>query len=346
VRHEGSPIVTLVDLVTGEGKLSSVTLSGAVTDLDLVADGKSALAVVRGGATIAPPHPQAEAGASNGDAGAGEGQAGAGGASDGTAGESDLAGSSPGGASGTGGGGGTGGGDTGGGGTGGGAGASPSTTESSLVILPLPGIFSAPTEFATVPIDEVFGLVNIAPKGSEALLYTNAIQNSHLTVLETASGEGYLTHRTLDLRGYVHDVFPSPDGAYAVASLVGKDAMGKPGFAVVPVTSALPARVQTTDSPVFAVAVSEGPAPRAIITVSDDHSNFAAYVVRMPELVIDPVKLPSRPLPGATGLVPDAGVAYIAQAHPQGRITFINLETGVPRTITGFEISAKVTDGR
>ena len=72
----------------------------------------------------------------------------------------------------------------------------------------------------------------------------------------------------------------------------------------------------------------------------------AAYVVRMPELVIDKVLLPSKPLPGATGLVPDAGVAYIAQAHPQGRITFINLETGVPRTITGFEIASKVVNGK
>lgn len=348
VRHEGSPVVTLVDLVTTEGKLSSVTLSGAITDLDLVADGKSALAVVRGGAVIAPPEPRGDAGASNGDAGAGSDQSGSGGASDGVAGESDVAGSGPGGGSGTGGGGSGGSGGTAGGGMGGvgGSPGSPGSVESSLVILPLPGIFSAPTQFTTVSIDEVFGLVNIAPKGSDALLYTNAIQNSHLTVLETAPGEDYLSHRTLDLHGYVHDVLPSPDGAYAVASLVGKDASSKPGFAVVPVTSALPVRVQTTDSPVFAVAMSEGPAARAVITVSDERTNFAAYIVRMPELVIDPVKLPSKPLPGATGLVPDAGVAYIAQAHPQGRITFINLETGVPRTITGFEISAKVSDGR
>jgi hypothetical protein len=113
----------------------------------------------------------------------------------------------------------------------------------------------------------------------------------------------------------------------------------------VPVASALPARVQTTDAPVFAVAESAGPSARAIVTVSDGVANFAAYVVRMPELVVDTIKLPSRPLAGATGLVPEAGVAYIAQAHPQGRITFINLETGVPRTITGFELSARATNG-
>ncbi len=215
---------------------------------------------------------------------------------------------------------------------------------STLAILPIPGIFEAPTTFDTVTIDEVFGLVNIAPQGTEALLYTNAISSSHITLLDTASGPSY-TYRTVDVRGYVHDVFPSPDGAYAIASLTAKDESGKPGFAAIPVTSDLPVRVQTTDAPVFAVAQSSGPAARAVVTVSDGKAIFSAYIVRMPELVVDEVKLPSRPLAGATGLVPDAGVAYIAEENPQGRITFIDLETGVPRTITGFEISAKVTDG-
>jgi hypothetical protein len=223
--------------------------------------------------------------------------------------------------------------------------AGPVEIHSTLAILPIPGIFETPSTFDTVTIDEVFGLVNIAPQGTKALLYTNAIANSHLTVLETAPGASYLTHRTVDLRGNVNEVFPSPDGAYAIASLTAKDPNGKPGFAAVPVASDLPVRVQTTDAPVFAVAQSSGAAARAVVTVSDGKANFSAYIVRMPELVVDQVKLPSRPLAGATGLVPGAGVAYIAEEHPQGRITFIDLETGVPRTITGFEIAAKVTNG-
>ncbi len=230
----------------------------------------------------------------------------------------------------------------------GGAGGAPNPADprSTLVILPIPGIFSAPTSFESVSIAEQFGLVNIAPEGTAALLYTNAVASSHLTVLETAPGDTFLHYRTVDLHGLVRDVYPSPDGAYAIASLNARDAGGKPGFAALPVASSLPLRVQTTDAPVFAVAQSAGKTPRAVVTVSDGTANFSAYVVRMPELVIDKVLLPSRPLPGATGLVPDAGVAYIAQAHPQGRITFINLETGVPRTITGFEIAAKVVNGQ
>jgi hypothetical protein len=292
VRREGSPFVTLVELASGD--LSSVLLSGPVTDLDLAPNSQSALAVVRGGGAVASPDAD-NAGAAGDSAGAG--------------------------------------------------GAAPGALGSTLAILPVPGIFEAPDTFQTVTIDELFGLVTIAPDGAHALLYTNAIANSRLTVLDTAPGASYLSHHTVDVRGYVHDVFPSPDGAYAIASLVAKDENGKPGFAAIPVASDLPVRVQTTDAPVFAVAQSSGAAPRAVVTVSDGKAIFSAYIVRMPELVVDQVKLPSRPLSGATGLVPDAGVAYVAEEHPQGRITFIDLETGVPRTITGFELSAKVTNG-
>jgi hypothetical protein len=298
IRHEGSNIVTLLDLATGD--LSPVSLPGAITDLDLTPDAQSALAVVRGDG-VAPI--------------ANDGSAGAGGDSAGAAGVAGAVGS-------------------------------PNNGASMLIILPIPGIFSAPTVFDTATVaNELFGLVNIAPQGSEALLYTNAIQNSHVTILDTAAGPDYLGHRTVDVHGYVHDVYPSPDGAYAIASLLPTETGGKAGFAAIPVNNALPPRVQTTDAPVFAVAQSTGSAARAVITVSDGVANFAAYIVRMPELVIDTVKLPSRPLANATGLVPDAGVAYIAEENPQGRITFIDLETGVPRTITGFEIAAGVTNG-
>jgi hypothetical protein len=294
IRHEGSNLVTLLDLKSGD--LSPVSLPGAITDLDLAPDARSALAVIRA---------DEQAPSANGE------NAGAGGDTD----TPDV----------------------------------PSGSVSTLAILPIPGIFGDPTVFDRVSVPgEVFGLVSVVPQGNQALLYTNAISNSHITVLDidAAAGARYLSHRTVDVHGYVQDVFPSPDGAYAIASLRPKNAGEKPGFAAIPLgQSALPPRVQTTDAAVVAVAQSSGPAPRAIVTVSDNQATFAAYVVRMPELVVDTVKLPSRPLPNATGLVPDAGMAYVAQQHPQGRITFIDLETGVPRTITGFEISAKVTNG-
>ena len=51
VRREGSASVGIVDLTSGT--LGSIDLSGAVTDVDVTADGQSAVAVVRDTAEVA-----------------------------------------------------------------------------------------------------------------------------------------------------------------------------------------------------------------------------------------------------------------------------------------------------
>ena len=44
-------------------------------------------------------------------------------------------------------------------------------------------------------------------------------------------------------------------------------------------------------------------------------------------------------------MVPAAGEGYVAQEHPEGRITFVKFSDGKVRTLTGFELGAKVVDG-
>ena len=55
----------------------------------------------------------------------------------------------------------------------------------------------------------------------------------------------------------------------------------------------------------------------------------------------------ARPVFRARGdfLAGGARRAWIAQEHPEGRITFIDLDSGQARTITGFELGARVVDG-
>jgi hypothetical protein len=55
---------------------------------------------------------------------------------------------------------------------------------------------------------------------------------------------------------------------------------------------------------------------------------------------VDFVALESPPV--AAGVVPDAARAYIAQSHPEGRITFISLDTGELQSLTGFELAARI----
>jgi hypothetical protein len=56
----------------------------------------------------------------------------------------------------------------------------------------------------------------------------------------------------------------------------------------------------------------------------------------------DFVELASPPAAGATGIVEGAGRGFVAQTHPEGRITFVDLKTAQAHTITGFELAARI----
>jgi hypothetical protein len=212
--------------------------------------------------------------------------------------------------------------------------------------LPIPEIFSAPSQFDSVTITgETVGSVVVSANGGVALLYTNATANDHLTILDTSPGATYLDHRTVALKAPVKAVFPADDGGHAIALLATTGSSSKAGaFSIVPVAAKLPPKIQGTDAPPVGVAIQPGQSTRALVTVSDKVAKkFATYLVRMPELQVDPYTLASPPL--ATGIVPFAGTGYVAQEHPEGRITFVNLADGKARTLTGFELGAKVVDG-
>jgi len=66
------------------------------------------------------------------------------------------------------------------------------------------------------------------------------------------------------------------------------------------------------------------------------------FLVRTPNLQVDFSSLSSEPL--ASGTVPGANKGFVAQQHPEGRITFIDLNEGAQREITGFELSSKVVN--
>jgi hypothetical protein len=97
-----------------------------------------------------------------------------------------------------------------------------------------------------------------------------------------------------------------------------------------------------TDAPPIAVAFTPDGANAVVATRDLDKSEYGMYLVHLDNLEENFVTLPSPPL--AAGMVPDAKRAFVAQAHPEGRITFVHLESGEARTLTGFELTAKVVD--
>jgi hypothetical protein len=83
------------------------------------------------------------------------------------------------------------------------------------------------------------------------------------------------------------------------------------------------------------------------VTVNDTTSTFGVELALMPSLEVIPYALASPPT--AVGIAAAARMGFVAQSYSDGRLTFIDLSAadggGAARTITGFELGARVVQG-
>ena len=216
---------------------------------------------------------------------------------------------------------------------------------SAVAILPVPGIVGAPDSVTTIPIPgETVGRGIVTKDGKSVLLFTTAAPIERLTVLTLASP----SLRTVTLHAPVLAVFPTDDGQDAVVLHNVTPAPGsnvKGAFTIVPIAMSLPAKIVSLPATPIAVALSPA-SDRALISLRDDStSTFGAYLAMMPSLEVRPYVLASPPIAVgiAAGTMPARG--YIAQDYAEGRITFVDLTGGAERTITGFELGARIVPG-
>jgi hypothetical protein len=218
-----------------------------------------------------------------------------------------------------------------------------------VAVFELEAALADPTEVSLRSFPgETIGSTALPDTGSEALFFTNASDSDRLAILDTAAADATApgAQRVVSLKAPIRAVFASPEGSHAVALLATDDGGQSAGaFSVIPVADALPAKIQGTDAAPFRVTLASTPAGvRGLVTVRDDRSGiYGTYLVRMPSLQVDRIPLSSPPI--AAGVLADSGVAFVAQQHPEGRITFIDLETAQAETLTGFELSDRVIDG-
>jgi hypothetical protein len=191
---------------------------------------------------------------------------------------------------------------------------------------------------------ELVRSVTLAPDGNLALLYANAVPSNHLTLLDTEPGAHHFGYRTLDLQGAVQSVFVAPDSSTAITFQTPPLGSKKKGlFSIVPTQAVRSPRIVGSDAEPSEIAFSDAATGKALVTVHDSSSAVrGVYVIGLANLEQNFVPLSSEPLPGATGIVAEAKRGFVAQKHPEGRITFIDLETGVAQTLSGFEIAARV----
>ena len=217
---------------------------------------------------------------------------------------------------------------------------------SELVSLPIPAITTDPTAFQVVSVpNETFGSVSLSADGSLGVAYTNATANDRVTLVSFGAAGDDATTRSIGLKAPVTAAFPAADGSH-VLTLMGVPAgSSKQGaFAVIPADEARAPKIVGTDAKPAQVAMAPS-SNGALVTVANESGGFGVYVVRSATLQVDFIKLASRPL--AAGMVSATEVerGFVAQEHAEGRITFVELESGDVRTLTGFELAAKVVDG-
>jgi DNA-binding beta-propeller fold protein YncE len=215
---------------------------------------------------------------------------------------------------------------------------------SEVAILPLPQAASDPLAITTfVVAGQTIGSVSLPSESSVGFLYTNAVPSTVLTRFDAAVSGGD-TH-DLVLHAPIGSVLPTQDGAHAVVVHSGVPSNSSYAAAVsfVPVESGLPSKIVGLEQELQSIAISPS-GHRAIVAAGGElDATYSMLVAQLPSLqtVIHP--LASRPI--ASGIVSEANRGFVAQEHPEGRISFVDFDDGEVRTLTGFELAAEVVDG-
>ncbi len=221
---------------------------------------------------------------------------------------------------------------------------------STVAILPLPGIVTNPSAITLIPISGVtIGRAIVAQDDNTLLLFTTVGDFEQLTVLTLQS----TTYRTIELHAPVLAVFPTGDAKYAVVLHSVTPTAGsniKGAFSLVPLAASLPVEIVSVTAEPMSVAIAPTN-DRVVISLRDDPSTtYGLDLALLPSLQVISQTLASPPI--AAGIAAGAGRGYAAQDDSEGRITFVDLYAedggapGAARTISGFELAARIIDGR
>jgi hypothetical protein len=212
-----------------------------------------------------------------------------------------------------------------------------------LVVVPVPpGNVDPSTLPRASATGETGRSVSLSPDASLALLYSNATSDSYLGILTGQGDWSSYTGRAVDLKAPVQAVFAAPDAQHGIAFQTTAAGSSKGGaFSIVSAqTDRAPKIIGTDAAPLSLAFAPDGQS--AVVTTRDlTKQLYGTYLVHLANLEQTFIPLSSPPL--AAGIVPAANRAFVAQAHPEGRITFVDLGDGSQHTLTGFELAAKVT---
>lgn len=213
-----------------------------------------------------------------------------------------------------------------------------------FVVIPVPVAGADPATFTRTRVSDVIvRSVALSPDATLALLYSNASESPYLTVLSGSGDFADAIGRSVDLKAPVQAVFAAPDARHAIALQATAPGSRKGGaFSLVTAQMDRTPKIVGTEAAPMAVAFSPDGGEAVIATRDLSRQLYGVYLVHLENLEENFLPLASPPL--AAGMVPRAGRAFVAQAHPEGRITFLDLSDGSSRTLTGFELAAQIVE--
>ncbi len=222
--------------------------------------------------------------------------------------------------------------------------------QSAYARLAIPAGFAAgATPAKRVLTGEVFGSATLSADGNTAVLYTTAgappIERVVLARLDSATTPPL----PVPLKKSVRAVAIAPDGKSAL--LLHDKAPGDPrdfgidveqqidrsyGYTIVNLTTGF-AKLQLTPAEITAQALTPDGA-RAFVLVRE---NRLVQRIVLASFIVDEFPLGSPPL--TLAVLGDAVKrVFVSQEHPEGRISFINWESGVVESVTGFELNGRI----
>jgi DNA-binding beta-propeller fold protein YncE len=222
--------------------------------------------------------------------------------------------------------------------------------QSRVLRVAVPGGFTDPASVRRTDLrGEVFGSVSLAPDGRRALLFTTALDARRLLVMDLAGSDGTIA---LTLRKTVRAVAYAPDSRTALVlhrvSTGDPNERGiplqtmldrTPGYSMVEPTARF-VKLQLTRADLGPFAIVPGGSHAFLLQRDDMRAIADVDRVDLRSFVVTTTNLGSPP--SSVGAVPAARRVFVGQQHPEGRISFIDWESGALQSVTGFELNARI----
>lgn len=221
--------------------------------------------------------------------------------------------------------------------------------ESTVVRIPIPAGFIDPAVRELRKLDDQsVASATISSDGKLAVLYTTANPVKQLVIANLA--DGGVVPTTVRLRKAVRSVVLAPDNRSAI--VVHTKLAGNPadptvsletqldrsyGYSVVQLGPGDPfAKLQTTPTDIGPLAITPD-ASRAFVLLPDVR---VVQRIHLGSLLVDDFALGSPPQ--SLAALADSKRVFISQVHPEGRISFIDWESGQVSSVTGFELNGRI----